>query len=383
MPLAIYLHFPFCLSKCAYCDFASQPLESAGGLGFARRYLDAMKIELDLRVASAEFNGAEVETIYLGGGTPTVLPVEWIDEVLGRIGQRFAVSHQAEVTIEANPGTVDEARLRGLLAAGVNRISLGVQSFSDEMLRLLGRAHTAAEAKEAVAAARAAGCINLSLDLMYGLPRQLLEEWEKTLAEALATRPEHISTYALSLEVGTPLEERVECGAIPQPDDDTAADMYLLAMEMLDEAGYLHYEISNFAQPGRECQHNRRYWANDEYLGLGASSHSFRGGVRWNNSPDAVVYTEWLERGKLPVARAETLSVRARVGEALLLGLRRAEGVSEEEVGARYGLVPREAFAEEIERLCGEWLLVMEEGRLWIPREKWLLSNEVLAHFVV
>ena len=383
MPLGIYLHFPFCLSKCAYCDFASQPLEAAGGLRFARRYFDAMAVELDRRAASEEFDGAIVETIYLGGGTPTVLPVEWLAEALTRIGQRFGVDPKAEVTVEANPGTVDDGKVRGLLAGGINRLSLGVQSFSDEMLRLLGRAHGAAEAREAIAAARAAGCTNLNLDLIYGLPGQSLEEWRETLAEALAARPEHVSVYALSLEAGTPLAEQVEHGEVPRPDDDAAADMYMLAMDMLDQAGYVHYEISNFALPGRECRHNRRYWANAEYLGTGASSHSFRGGVRWNNSPDPVVYTEWVERGRLPVARAERLSARARAGEALMLGLRRAEGVSEEEIASGCGLAPREAFPGEIEQLCRAGVLVAEEGRLWIPRGKWLLSNEVLTHFVV
>ncbi len=382
MPLAIYLHFPFCLSKCAYCDFASRPLASTGGLPFARRYLDAMKIELDLRAASTEFHGAEVETIYLGGGTPTILPAEWIAEILHQIKQRFALAPEAEVTIEANPGTLDEIKLQGLLQAGVNRISLGVQSFSDKMLKLLGRIHTAAEAKKAISLIRSSGCHNLNLDLMYGLPGQSLEDWRETLLETVAARPEHISTYALSLEPGTPLAQQVVGGSLPSPDDDIAADMYLLAMDMLDKAGYYHYEISNFAQPGWECRHNRKYWANDEYLGLGASSHSFRGGIRWNNTPDAVVYTEWIARGRRPVGRAETLSLKARVGEALLLGLRCVEGVSEAEIGARYGLAPREVFATEIDRLCEEGLLVAEVGRLKIPREKWLLSNEVLAHFV-
>ena len=380
--LGIYLHVPFCVRKCAYCDFASEGLEEAGGLSVARRYLDALAVEMDVRAASDEFAGARVESVYLGGGTPTILPPEWMAEVLGRLRNRFAFEEGAEVTIEANPGTVDERKIAALLAAGVNRFSLGVQSFSDETLRTLGRIHTAAEAQEAIASARGAGCANISLDLMYGVPRQSLEEWRGSLAAAVECGVEHISAYALTVEEGTGLQAQIESGELPAPDDDLAADMYSAAEQVLGEAGFEHYEISNFARPGLECRHNRGYWADDEYLGLGASAHSFRGGVRWNNTADLRVYTEWLERGRLPVVRAEALSARERVGEMLMVGLRRAEGVSEAEVERRCGLGPREVFGEEIRALCGEGLLIAEGGRLLIPREKWLLSNEALSRFV-
>jgi len=381
--IALYLHIPFCARKCAYCDFASEALEEAGGLSAARRYVDALAVEIDRRAVSEEFDGARLESVYLGGGTPTILPPEWMAEVLGRLRSRFAFEDGAEVTIEANPGTVDQAKIAALLAAGVNRFSLGVQSFSDETLRTLGRIHTAAEAQEAIASARRAGCANISLDLMYGVPRQSLEEWRRSLAAAVECGVAHISAYALTVEEGTALQAQIESGELPAADDDLAADMYSAAEQILGEAGFEHYEISNFARPGLECRHNRRYWADDEYLGLGASAHSFRGGVRWNNTADLRVYTEWLERGRLPVVRAEALSARERVGEMLMLGLRRAEGVSEEEIEGRCGSAPQEVFEEEIRGLCGDGLLIAEGGRLWIPREKWLLSNEVLAEFVV
>jgi oxygen-independent coproporphyrinogen-3 oxidase len=382
VPFGLYLHLPFCLSKCPYCDFASEPLEEAGGLPFARRYLDALAVELDLRAASEEFFGAAAETLYLGGGTPTILPPQWLADLLTRLRYRFPFAADAEITVEANPGTVDREKLSALLAAGINRISLGVQSFSDPLLKTLGRIHSAAEARTAISAARAAGCDNLNLDLMYGIPHQTLDDWRTTLRNALESRPEHISTYALSLEPGTPLACDIAAGRLPAPDDDLTADMYSLAAELLPEAGYLHYEISNFALPGRECRHNRRYWANAEYLGLGASAHSYRGGLRWNNVPDPRVYTERLDKGGLPVQRAEALSARERVGEMLILGLRRAEGVSEEQLAERCGLAPREVFAEEIEQLCKQGLLIAEQGSLRMPRDAWFVSNEVLAHFV-
>ena len=393
--IGLYLHLPFCLSKCAYCDFASQPLGAAGGLPAARRYLEALHVELDLRAASAEFSGAQVETIYLGGGTPTVLPAEWQAELLTRVRYRFGVAEGAEVTVEANPGTVDRAKVAGLLAAGVNRVSLGVQSFSDDVLRTLGRVHDSADAVAAIEAVRAAGCLNLNLDLIYAAPGQSLAEWEETLGRAVEAGPEHISTYGLSVEEGTPLSAAIERGELDAPDDALYAEMYAMAGDLLTRAGSEHYEISSFAravgdcdsmfQPAEaswECRHNRRYWANHEYLGLGASAHSFRGGLRWNNLAEVEVYTERLEKGLLPVARAETLSPRSRVGEMLMLGLRRGEGVREDEIGERCGLAPRDAFGEEIEDLCQRGLLMSEGGRLWIERENWLISNEVLARFV-
>jgi oxygen-independent coproporphyrinogen-3 oxidase len=380
--LGIYLHIPYCLRKCAYCDFASLPLDEAGGMNAARRYLDAVAVELDRRALSEEFLGCEVETVYIGGGTPTILPPEWIAGILQRLHHRFPFQPDAEITIEANPGTVDEAKIAALLAAGINRISLGVQSFSDSVLQTLGRIHSAAEAQDAIAAARAAGCTNLSLDLIYGIPNQSLDDWRTTLETAVEANPEHLSVYALSLEPETPLSAQIATGALSPPDEDLAADMYLLAQDVLGRADFDHYEISNFAQPDMQCRHNRRYWAYDEYLGLGAAAHSFRRGVRWNNVPGPVVYTEWLERGRLPVARAEALSAREAAGEMLMLGLRRAEGISEREVRRRTGVAVTQALAAEIARLREDGLLLAERGRLRIPREAWLVSNEVLSTFV-
>jgi oxygen-independent coproporphyrinogen-3 oxidase len=380
--IGLYLHFPFCLSKCAYCDFTSAPIESLGGLPAARRYLSALNNELDLRAASAEFHSAAVDTIYLGGGTPTVLPAEWIAEVVSRARMRFCVAEDAEITVEANPGTVDEAKMRALLAAGVTRVSLGVQSFSDPVLAVLGRCHSAAEAEAAIGAIRAAGCASLNLDLIYGAPSQSMEEWREALQRALAARPEHISAYGLSVEEGTPLAEAIESGELPEIDQDLGGDMYQMAAEVLTGAGYAHYEISNFALPGRECRHNRRYWAGDEYLGAGVSAHSYRGGWRWNNADSLPVYLDWLEKGLLPVARAEALSPRERVGELLILGLRREEGVTEVELVEQCGIGPREVFGDEIDGLCEQGLLSYSEGRLRLPPGEWLISNEVLARFV-
>ena len=378
----LYLHFPFCLSKCAYCDFASAPLESLGGMPGARRYLDAMNVELDLRAASAEFRGAEIDSIYFGGGTPTVLPAECLAESVARLRMRFSVAHGAEVTVEANPGTVGEAKVKALFQAGFNRISLGLQSFSDSVLATLGRCHTADEAKQAVATVRAAGCQNLNTDLIYGVPGQSLEQWQETVQQAIAANPEHISAYGLSVEAGTPLAAAIESGSLPQISQDLCGDMYQAATTALIGADYGHYEISNFARPGFECWHNRKYWAGDEYLGLGVSAHSHRGGVRWNNMENVAVYTQWLEQGLLPVTRAEALSPRERVEEMLMLGFRRAEGVAEAEIAERCGLSPEDVFGVEIEALCEQGLLIRDQGRLRVPQDKWLVSNEILSYLI-
>lgn len=382
MPLGIYLHIPFCLRKCAYCDFASVPLEEAGGLSFARRYLEALLVELDRRAFSEEFRGAIVDTIYVGGGTPTALPPAWIGEVLARLRGRFQVSEDAEVTLEANPGTVDEQALAALLAAGVNRLSLGVQSFSDDHLQTLGRIHNAADAVNAIATARGVGYQNLSLDLIYALPGQTLPDWQRELNHAREFQPDHLSAYALSVEPDTPLAARITQGGLPSPDEDLAADMFNLAHELLTAAGYEHYEISNFAKPHQRCRHNRKYWTYDEYLGLGASACSFRGRVRWNNSPAINVYLQQLAQGAMPVIRAEALSAVVSAGEMIMLGLRTSDGVSLADIATRCGVDPRVTYAEVMEELTQGGRLVMDGDRLRLPAQQWVLSNETLARFI-
>jgi len=380
--IGVYLHLPFCLSKCAYCDFESVPLAGAGGLPTARRYLDALFVECDRRAASDEFSGATAATVYVGGGTPSILPPEWLAELLARVTARFDCVADMETTVEANPGTVSGEQLAALREAGFNRLSLGLQSCSEAVLRTLGRAHSAAQGLAAAGAAREAGWRNLNVDLIYAVPGQSLEEWQDTLRQVIALQPEHVSAYGLSVEPGTPLAAEIQAGRLCEPEDDLYAQMYLAAEKMLTEAGYEHYEISNYARPGFACQHNRSYWLNAEYLGLGVGAHSHRCGVRWNNVGAVGVYMDRLERGQMPVLRAEALSVHARVGEALMLGLRQAEGVSEQVLTDRYGIAPREVFGLEIEQLAGEGLLIAEEGRLRIPQEKWLVSNEVLGNFI-
>ncbi len=283
--VSLYVHIPFCRSKCAYCDF-----NSYAGLEYLfEPYVQALAREIGL---TGEGLSWQTKTIYLGGGPPTVLPLSLLEKVLSALCQAFQVAADVEITVEANPGTVDSNYLTGLLNLGVTRLSLGVQSFDDGLLRLLERIHTAAEAVESYNLARQAGFANINLDLIYGIPHQTLEHWRTTLREAIHLQPDHLSLYALTLEEHTPLAQRVARGEIPHPDDDLAADMYILAEEVLAEAGYIHYEISNWAGPisniqsqisNHKCQHNLTYWRNQPYLGFGAGAHSYFGGRRWHN----------------------------------------------------------------------------------------------------
>lgn len=272
--LAIYIHIPFCRRRCAYCDFAS----TAGLEALIPAYVDALAREI------AAQDRATVPTIYLGGGTPSLLTPAQVQAILDACRAAFDVDPAAEITMEANPGTVDAAYLPALRAAGVNRLSLGVQSFADGELALLGRIHTAAQAVAAYDNARAAGFANVSLDLVYGLPGQTLADWSRSLDRAVALCPDHLSLYALEVHGDTPLGRRIAAGDLPAPDDDLAADMYELAEDRLAVAGFMHYELSNWATGNdAACRHNLTYWRNEPYRGLGAAAHSWIDGERrWN-----------------------------------------------------------------------------------------------------
>src|SRR3990170_5784166 len=270
-PLSLYIHIPFCTLKCAYCDFNSY----AGLKELVRPYVDALIAEITLW---AEFaRGRPVATVFFGGGTPSLLPLPEVERVTSALRERFELQAGAEVTLEANPGTVDLAYLRSLLALGVNRLSLGVQSFHDDELAALDRIHSAAEAKEAYRWALEAGFHRLNLDLIYGLPEQPMARWQATLEQAIELGPDHLSLYALTVEEGTKLAYDIDHGRLPGPDPDAQAAMYEWSLERLARAGYQQYEISNWSRPGQECRHNLTYWRNGEWLGLGAGAHSHWG----------------------------------------------------------------------------------------------------------
>jgi len=369
--VGLYVHLPFCLNKCPYCDFYSIPLAGAD----VPRYLAALESEMALRAPQV----GEAATVYLGGGTPTALPGAGPAGVLREVQRRFRVSPEAEVTVEANPGTVTRSGLRRLLAAGANRLSLGVQSFCDENLRRLGRIHSAAQARRAVAAAREAGFANLSLDLIFAIPGQTLASWEEDLEQALALAPEHLSVYGLTFEPGTPLHRALCQGEVRQVDERLEVRMFRLARTRLGAAGYRHYEISNYALPGRESRHNLNYWRGGEYVGLGASAHSYLGGVRWENVRGVGEYTHRLEAGTSPIRGMERLSAVARVGERLMLGLRLAEGLAEGDLAAGLGQDSAAVYGNRIGFLVQRRLLARSQGRLMLTARGQLVANSVLA----
>lgn len=352
MSLALYVHIPFCAARCPYCDFNTY----AGLDALYRPYIAALAEEI--RRAGAQRSRPAAHTVFIGGGTPTVLPNELFEKVLRACQAAFDIAPDAELTSEANPGTVDQAHFAALRAMGVNRLSMGVQSFDDAELRFLGRIHDAGEAEAAIEAARSAGFDNINLDFIFGLPGQDPATWRRTLLTAAEFQPEHLSLYSLTVESGTPLAEWVQSGQVAEPDDDLAADLYLGAAETLAGLGLFQYEISNWAREGRQCRHNLVYWRNEPYLGFGAGAHSFDGERRWWNHRGVADYIARVRAGQEPEADSENIDRRLAMGETLMLGLRLVdEGVTDARFRSRFGVGLFETFGAEIEKLLARGLL--------------------------
>ncbi|MDZ7293905.1 MAG: radical SAM family heme chaperone HemW [candidate division KSB1 bacterium] len=319
----LYVHVPFCVRKCPYCDFYSVPLDHE----LQGQYLQALEHEIALYAGDPQFGSLRFVSLYFGGGTPSLLQPAQVASVIGAVKSHFSLTPDAETSLEANPATLSGSDLVELRAAGVNRVSLGVQSLQSKELRTLGRIHSTKEAAESFCSAREAGFDNLGVDLIFGIPGQTPRTWERTLREVLRWRPEHVSTYALTIEPQTPLAREVARGAIAPVSAETERRMYLFAHELLTAHGYEHYEISNYALPGRRCRHNELYWKRHPYLGLGPSAHSFVGNRRWWNHKDLGVYCQALAQRTLPVAGSELLSPEQQHLETLMLSLRTAEGL--------------------------------------------------------
>ena len=371
-PASLYIHLPFCQAKCGYCDFNSY----AGLESLYEDYGQALGRELEMA------GPLRLRTAYVGGGTPTVLP----PEILGRILEKVAPSlvAGAELTVEANPGTVDARKLVHLRAMGVTRLSLGIQSFSNQELRLLGRVHTSDEALESLRQARLAGFGNINLDLIYGLPGQSQDGWQSTLEQALAQRPEHLSLYALSVEAGTPLEASIALGMAPEPNPDLAAEMYEYAQSLLAMAGYQHYEISNWARgEDNYCQHNLVYWRNEPYLGIGAGAHSWAGGLRRANVAAPAEYVSRQLADRCPVGSEESIDPVLEMGETMMMGLRLVEeGVEYARFQDRFGADLRQLYWSELSELAGLGLVEIGDERVRLSGRGRLLGNQVFLHFL-
>jgi oxygen-independent coproporphyrinogen III oxidase len=370
--LGLYLHIPFCSAICNYCNFNRGLFES----GLKDRYVAALERE----IRSAKRGAAD--TIFFGGGTPSLLEPAEIARLVAACREAFDVTPDAEVTLETNPETSTPARMDGFRAAGVNRISFGVQSFRDSELQRLGRIHSAGRAREAVLEARAAGFDNVSLDLMMWLPQQTPADWRGNVEALIDVRPEHASLYLLELYPNAPLkEEMARAGWSLAPDDD-AADMYLWSLARLEEAGYDQYEISNVARSGRVARHNVKYWEDGAWHGFGCGAHSTRGGARWKNVASTEEYVTRIRTGQPVAVERRELTNDAGMEEALFTGLRLTTGIDIEAVGARYGADVWTRYGSSLQPFLDGGLLLREGPRLRLSREGMLLANEIMSVFV-
>jgi len=372
----IYIHIPFCHRKCPYCDFFS-----ISDLSQQHRYIEAILKEVEL--AANEHSGMVFDTIYMGGGTPSVLPPEAIDGIIESVQGKFAFATNTEVTIEINPGTLDLDTLRRYHTTGINRVNIGVQSFQEINLRFLERIHTAVEADTALEGARKAGFENIGIDLIYGLPGQSVESWIKDLGRALAYLPEHLSCYALTYEQGTPLAADMESKKFLPADDEQVAKLYLYTVEVLQSRGYEQYETSNFARSSDyRSRHNGKYWNLSPYLGMGPSSHSYFPPERYWSKADLVSYLDDLDHGRRPIGGRETLSREQLMIEAVYLGLRLSEGVDIDRFDRIFGEKFNILFNKPLAAFVQKGLLEITSGRCRLNTRGMLLLDTIASSFI-
>jgi len=371
--LGLYVHIPFCSAICNYCNFNRGLFDA----NLKEQYVAAL-----LREIATSGDGSPADTIYFGGGTPSLLEPWEIGAVIQACRNSFNVSNDAEITMEANPETVMPERLAGFREAGVNRLSYGVQSFRDEELQRLSRLHSASRAAEAFAMARRAGFDNISLDLMMWLPQQTIAQWLESVDALIALSPEHASLYILELYPNAPLRDTMARSQWSLAPDDDAAEMYLQAMARLDAAGYEQYEISNVARPGRESRHNMKYWTDGEWLGFGCGAHSTRRGVRWKNLSSTPEYIAAVASGGQLAAERRVLTGREALEEALFTGLRLARGIDTDTVRTRYGVDVWSLYGAELARFREAGLLIYDGRLLRLSRAGMLLANEIMSQFL-
>ena len=372
MKTGLYIHIPFCKSKCLYCDFRS----------FANRdeyigpYFSALKKEL--RYWGEKEKDRVLDTVYFGGGTPSYVDAKLISEVIKEVKTIFNIQPDSEITVECNPGTIGFQDFKLLKEAGANRLSLGLQSTDNSMLRAIGRIHTLEDFERCFLDARRAGFFNISIDLMYGLPGMNLEDWEQTLQKALSFDAEHISVYALKVEEGTPFSKM----KLALPNDDLTADMYELAVETLRNNGYKRYEVSNFAKKGCESRHNQKYWRLDDYLGVGLGAHSFMDSERFFNISEMEEYISAAESGGTLVEERTPVTLNEQMSEFVFLGLRCEDGISLREFKKRFGVSITDVFGAPIKKYTDWGFLVSDGERLKFSDKGFFVSNLILADFV-
>ena len=376
-PLGLYIHIPYCIHKCGYCDFNSHLIKQDE----MDHYIDSLVVEMR-HYAKIYSNTNVIRTIFLGGGTPTTLTASQLERILKECVSEFTVLSDAEITIEANPATIDIEQLKSIRQTGYNRISIGVQSFDKAELKLLDRAHGPEEIHSTVDRARKAGFDNLSLDLMFAIPNQSLSSWESNLNKALEKNPEHLSTYNLTIEQGTAFSKLQSNGKLIMPDDNHQLELYKRTIERLTKKGFHHYEISNFARRGKECKHNITYWENKNTLGLGAGASSYMNGTRFKNINLPAHYIRQVKEKKIAVEHSETLEPRQAMGETIMLGLRLLQGISIHQFEKRFQISFTNLFRNIISSLKEKELVVIEKDYLRLSKKGLFIADSVILEFI-
>ncbi|MEW6661288.1 MAG: radical SAM family heme chaperone HemW [Bacillota bacterium] len=377
MDFGVYLHVPFCRQKCNYCDFISFPTEENRYQAYGQGLI------AELALYHPAVTGRRAVSVYFGGGTPSLLGPQQLAEILTGIMGLIELVPDAEITMEANPATIEQSQLETLRQAGFNRLSIGAQARQDRLLSFLGRAHNSRDTEITVRAARKAGFANINLDLMYGLPGQSLEDWQDTLNWAVALEPEHLAAYGLKLEEGTLWEDQFKMGLLSLPEEETVLNMHELTIHTLTGAGYLHYEISNFARPGFRSVHNLLYWRNQEYLGLGVAASSHFGSMRWTNTKDLDAYLVMVNSGVLPVGEKESLPPEIEMAETVFLGLRLLEGYHPMDFQHRFGVPFEQVYGSQLAKLMTLGLIEKHRGRFRLTRQGLPLANEAFQKFLL
>jgi oxygen-independent coproporphyrinogen III oxidase len=368
----LYIHIPFCIKKCIYCDFFSLPYDEPA----VRRYVEALCRELSLKKDLADI----LKTIYIGGGTPTLLPAECFRQLLKCLKGNYHFSSEIEITVEANPGTADKAKIDTLFSLGVNRLSVGVQSFIDNELATLGRIHSSDEALRSIESIKKAGLKNFSIDLMYGIPGQSMESWRESLTKAIELSPSHISAYELTPEENTHLYPLIQSHKITMLNEEPILEMYNYAIDYFAGSGYTHYEISNFARPGFQCLHNLNYWDRGDYIGAGAGAHSFISGVRSINTKDIQEYAAKLDSALIPETQPIKLTPEDEMREFIFLGLRKTGGISLSKMPVAIGSVPsRELLLDVCRELVDGGYTELSGDFLRFTRKGIVISNAIIV----
>lgn len=377
MELGLYLHLPFCISKCPYCDFNSYQLKEDNQIS---SYISALYQEIT--TYSKKLKKSNIKTIYLGGGTPTILLGVQIYDILEFCKSKFTIDKDAEITIEANPGTLDGEKIKLLIESGINRLSLGAQSFNNLFLKKLGRIHNTQDIIDSYYLARKEGFNNINIDIMFALPDQTTEDLQITLKKAISLKPDHLSLYNLTIKPGTEYFKKYKKGKLKLPTEDEEFDMYNWAIKFLEESGFEHYEISNFARPYKRSMHNLIYWQNKPYLGIGAGAYSFIKGYRYMNYESPARYVKEMMSGKLPVDNGEKLSLRKRMIETIILGLRTKDGVGYKKFKTRFGVNLNDIFFKQVNKLVNLALLEKGDCKIKLTKKGIFLANAVFREFV-